>query len=197
MPLDPTLLADLLAIAVRLSGLAPLPEGVRPEVEPVPAARLQALACPDRPADCAQVAAWHDAAQGRVLVDDALDPRQDAVGRSFVVHELVHVLQAHRDGGAPGEGCAAQLAAERAAYAVQNAYLREQGREERYGGRLRFMGCAADDEPAAPDGMIRLQRGPERLADLEALFDDLMRRPVRASAPPAPPTPVRRTRRRP
>ena len=83
--------------------------------------------------------------------------------------------------------CARALDDERLAYRVQNAWLDEQGRTERFGGMLHVLRCAAAQVDA--DGRMRLRRGGGSDGDAEALIGDLMRR--RSLTPPetAPPPP--------
>lgn len=119
---DALLLQVLLAAAVRLSGLPALPvDAPAPVLVDLPVAELHRQACPERPRDCARLIAWHDAAGGRVLLSDQLDWRMRPVDRSFVLHELVHVLQARRPGSTRDDDCARALDDERLAYRVQNA----------------------------------------------------------------------------
>ena len=183
---DALLLQVLLAAAVRLSGLPALPvDAPVPVLVELPAAELRRQACPERPRACMHLIAWHDAAAGRVLLSDQLDWRMRPVDRSFVLHELVHVLQARRPGSTRDDDCARALDDERLAYRVQTAWLDEQGRAERFGGMLHALRCAAAQVDA--DGRMRLRRGGGSDGDAEALIGDLMRR--RSLTPPetAPP----------
>ncbi|MFM2346131.1 MAG: hypothetical protein RL654_884 [Pseudomonadota bacterium] len=185
---DALLLQALLAAAVRLSGLPALPalpvDAPAPVLVELPAVELRRQACPERPRACMHLIAWHDAAGGRVLLSDQLDWRMRPVDRSFVLHELVHVLQARRPGSPRDDDCARALDDERLAYRVQNAWLDEQGRTERFGGPLHGLRCAAAQVDA--EGRMRLRRGSD--GDAEALIGDLMRRrglnPPETSPPP-------------
>ncbi|MGR6804854.1 hypothetical protein ACU6VI_00935 [Sphaerotilus natans] len=182
---DALLLQALLAAAVRLSGLpAPPVDAPAPVLVELPAAELRRQACPERPRTCMHLIAWHDAAAGRVLLSDQLDWRMRPVDRSFVLHELVHVLQARRPGSPRDDDCARALDDERLAYRVQNAWLDEQGRTERFGGRLHVLRCAAAQVDA--EGRMLLRRAGD--GDAEALIGDLMRRrglsPPETSPPP-------------
>jgi len=183
---DVALLQMLVAAAVRLSGL-PAPQAVEPlpVLVALPAADLHRQACPGQPRGCAALVAWHDAAGGRVLLSDQLDWRTQPVARSVVLHELVHVLQARRPGRVRDEDCVQALDDERLAYRVQNAWLDEQGRPERFGGALHFMRCAAAQVDA--EGRLRLRRSGGD-GDVEGLIGDLMRRrtvnPPETALPP-------------
>lgn len=183
---DALLLQALLAAAVRLSGLPALPvDAPAPVLVELPAAELRRQACPERPRACMHLIAWHDAAAGRVLLSDQLDWRMRPVDRSFVLHELVHVLQARRPGSPRDDDCARALDDERLAYRVQNTWLDEQGRTERFGGRLHVLRCAAAQVDAEGRMLLRRAGGD---GDAEALIGDLMRRrglnPPETSPPP-------------
>lgn len=183
---DALLLQALLAAAVRLSGLPALPvDAPVPVLVALPAAELHRQACPERPRACMHLIAWHDAAADRVLLSDQLDWRMRPVDRSFVLHELVHVLQARRPGSPRDDDCARALDDERLAYRVQNAWLDEQGRTERFGGRLHVLRCAAAQVDAEGRMLLRRAGGD---GDAEALIGDLMRRrglnPPETSPPP-------------
>lgn len=174
-PTDAVLVQTLLAAAVRLSGLPAPPAGqALPPLLELPRADLREQACPGHPRDCAPLVAWHDAAGGRVLLSDQLDWRAQPVDRSFVLHELVHVLQAARPRSARTEAdCASALDDERLAYRVQNAWLEEQDLPQRFGGTLHFMRCAAAQVDG--DGRLQLRRASGD-GDVEGLIGDLMRR---------------------
>lgn len=77
----------------------------------------------------------------RIVYRDDLNLDND-IDNSFIVHEFVHALQDHAQRGSLFDTCADTLAAERQAYAVQQAYLRSRGKMLRVGDRLRQIGCA-------------------------------------------------------
>ncbi|HJV28438.1 MAG TPA: hypothetical protein VJ673_22360 [Aromatoleum sp.] len=78
--------------------------------------------------------------QGRIVYRDDLSLDND-IDNSFLVHEFVHALQDGASSGHPFDTCADVMAAERQAYAVQQAYLRSRGQMLRVGDRLRWVGC--------------------------------------------------------
>ncbi len=168
---DALQVAALLKIAAALAGY-PEPAGrPLPAVVAMPVAALKARVCPAAADRCGEVAALYDHHAHRILIRADLD-RGDAIGQSFLVHELVHVLQAW-DHDTDADGCAASLAAERTAYAAQNRFLAQAGRPERFGTMLAMMACAPDQRAAAP-GMMQLEiaRAPatraRSIADLAA-----------------------------
>ena len=140
------LVANLLAAAIRYSGLAAMgPEHLPPVVE-VSAQALAQKVCPDAPERCGSVAALFDTENYRIYLRDSFDLR-NPMDNSFLVHEMVHVLQFWRHGGAYFDSCRNVLASERQAYSVQNNYLGEQGVDWREGGLMRFMRCPEDEAP--------------------------------------------------
>lgn len=177
MLLETGWLASLLDVAVRLSGLMPMAAADLPPLIALPLTELRQQACPLTPENCGSLVAMFDADGRRILVSDRLDV-QDARDRSFIVHELVHVLEhpaagsADRD-AAQDDSCEASLASERRAYRVQNAYLREQGANERYGRMLQHAVCAG--ERVGAGGMLPLQRQMRDEPAIEAFMDDLAR----------------------
>lgn len=148
-PADPadreSLLADLMAWAVRLSGLPPAPD--RPPVIPLSAQALSATACPDDPRPCSGLVALYDTDRVRVLIRDSMD-LDDPSAQSFVVHEFVHHLQHRAQGPALTSRCESVIAAEVQAYGAQNTFLARHRRLLRVGDLLRRMHCdTADGDP--------------------------------------------------
>lgn len=171
--MDAATLSQLLLLAAQLSGLPAADEGKVPHIEQLPLAQLHASVCPERPADCRGLLGHHDPVARRILLADTLDLARP-VGRSFLLHELVHALEAEA-GQTPEAGdCEAVLRSERRAYRAQDAFLREAGQSERFGDRLEMMACqsrqgggVAQLEPAlhSPGGeWLMLQRFMEDLA---------------------------------
>jgi hypothetical protein len=149
----PDLLAYLLAAALRLSGYPAIALEELPPILRLPPAELAAHTCPTRSEQCARIAAAFEPAEYVIYLRDNLD-LEDPVDNSFLLHELVHVLQWKRDGDAVFEGCERALETEREAYRVQNAYLKGEGRLPRFGHALMFASCAAgqEDVPYTRDG---------------------------------------------
>jgi hypothetical protein len=72
--------------------------------------------------------------------------------RSFLLHELVHVLQFKVEGMQIFNGCKNIMASELQAYRAQDRFLGDNGEEFRVGGIYRFMRCddGADESMVAP-----------------------------------------------
>lgn len=181
--LDAALLSYLMAAAARLSGYEPVPLEQLPSVHLMPASVIRSQVCPVQPQTCADMVAIYDNTRSRILISDELDPHSSH-DSSFIVHELVHVLEFRRKASGYQQDCEETLASERTAYRAQNLYLREQGRPERYGGQLQQMVCAREQPPGA--GTMRLEMAPVGSRDemaLEGFMQDLGRRRS-ANAPP-------------
>lgn len=139
------LLAELMAWAVRLTGLPPSAD--RPPVIALAPEALWATACPDDPRPCRGLVALYDTERERVLIRDSLD-LADPSDQSFVVHEFVHHLQHRAQGAALVGRCEGVIAAEAQAYAAQNRFLAGQRQLLRVGDMLRRMRCpSADGDP--------------------------------------------------
>ncbi|HEX6829259.1 MAG TPA: hypothetical protein VF104_09790 [Burkholderiales bacterium] len=139
--MPPDLLAYLLAAAVRLSGYPAISLEELPIILRLPPAELAAHSCPKQSQQCAGVAAAFEPGEYVIYLRDNLD-LEDTADNSFLVHELVHVLQWKRDGDAVFGDCERALDTEREAYRVQNAYLKRDGRLARYGHALLFASCS-------------------------------------------------------
>ncbi len=144
MTVSAQLMAKLLAAAVRFSGLPAIDVADLPPMEPVSAATLSQKVCPDAPERCTTVAAVFDTENYRIYLRDTLN-LNDAMDNSFVVHELVHVLQFRSHGHDNIASCRKVVDSEQQAYFVQNNYLGEEGIDWREGFLVRFMRCPDDD----------------------------------------------------
>ncbi len=153
MTLSAELLAKLLAAAIRYSSLPAIDVADLPPIEQMSAAALSAKVCPDEPARCSTMAALFDTEHYRIYLRDTLNPA-DPMDNSFVVHELVHVLQYRKHGAAYFNDCHRRIASEQQAYYVQNNYLGEEGVDWREGYLVRFMRCP-DGEQGHPDELRR------------------------------------------
>lgn len=117
------------------------PDGEQPEFVPLSDAQFEPAVCADSPFECRAVLAAYDAAGSRVLYRSRLN-MDDALDRSFIVHELVHWLQhRHANVQPPTETCQVRRRAEVEAYAVQNRYLKHYQRGRFVGEALAAMVC--------------------------------------------------------
>ncbi len=145
MNVSAELLARLLAAAIRFSGLPAVDVSDLPPMEAVTATVLSEKVCPDAPERCTTVAALFDTENYRIYLRDTLKV-DDPMDNSFIVHELVHVLQFRKFGDANFGSCSKRIASEQQAYYVQNNYLGEEGIDWREGFLVRFMRCPDEDE---------------------------------------------------
>lgn len=136
--------STLLSWAVSLSGFAPPVE--EPVVVEVPHSFFVEHACGGQ--EC-KVYGWY--AGGRNLyIDERLDPEDNLLAASVVVHEMVHYLQGtSQNDGLPRGGaafsespnCDDAIEMERQAYGVQRAYLQRYGSIQPVGVSMMRVGC--------------------------------------------------------
>jgi hypothetical protein len=142
---DSILIAQLLAAAVRITGLPAISEAEMPQLISMSKEAITQEMCPERPAQCDTLVALFEPLKYRVIYRNNLNLTKP-YDRSFLVHELVHVLQFKAKGASIFASCKARVMAEREAYISQDRFLAEQAVEIRVSGALRFMRCP--DEPA-------------------------------------------------
>jgi hypothetical protein len=148
--MDATLVAFLLELAVKFTGLPAIPLNELPEFQRVSRAEMQRVVCAEEETGCRNIVALFDTDRFRILYLDTLN-LDNPSDNSFLLHELVHALQYRRGGEAIYADCRALLRTEAQAYRAQNAYLRREGQFMRVGEVLRFTTCAADPKVAARD----------------------------------------------
>jgi hypothetical protein len=142
---DVNLISQLLAIAVRLTGLPAVAEADLPQIVAMSKEAITQEMCPERPSQCDTLVALFEPAKYRVIYRNTLDLNK-TFDRSFLLHELVHVLQFKAKGPIIFFTCKDRMSAEREAYITQDRFLAEKGLEIRVGGTMRFMRCP--EEPA-------------------------------------------------
>lgn len=144
--MDPSyeLLIQLLAAAVQFSGLPPIHVSELPPVIVMPREELNRTVCAAQPVRCTGLMAALDTNGYRILVDDRLD-LNDPTDNSFLVHEMVHVLQMKHSGSSRFTSCRSVIASEREAYDVQNRYLVQNRRPGEQGAMLRYARCPEED----------------------------------------------------
>ncbi len=101
--------------------------------------------CPERHSQCDTLVALFEPLKYRVIYRNSLNLTKP-YDRSFLVHELVHVLQFKAKGASIFASCKTRVMAEREAYKTQDRFLAENALEIRVSGALRFMQCP--EEPA-------------------------------------------------
>lgn len=145
------LLSRLLAAAIQFSGLPAIGVDALPPVEVLDRDAFYAQVCPSRPARCTAIMAAFDTQRYRILIRDSLDLERPAEN-SFLVHELVHVLQYKKDGSTRFMSCEAVLESERGAFDAQNLYMAANGVMQKAGFGLRYMHCPPKPEAERDDG---------------------------------------------
>jgi hypothetical protein len=132
--------ADLLAMAIRFSGLPGMPAEQLPFFEPMTQAQIEITQCRYVVEKCEGVISLYDHYDYKIIYLDTLDP-DDPEDNSFLVHEMVHVLQ-YKAGLVPSPlTCKDIVRLEKQAYAAQNAYLRYEGSTSRWGQSESLVSC--------------------------------------------------------
>jgi hypothetical protein len=140
------LLGRLLAAAIQFSGLPPIEAGDLPPIDVVSTDVFLNTVCPFKPSRCGPVMAAFDTQRYRIVIRDTLD--MDEPGdNSFLVHEMVHVLQYKKDGSTRFMSCEAVIESEREAFDTQNRYMESLGLRQREGTMLRHMKCPPARKP--------------------------------------------------
>jgi hypothetical protein len=143
------LFAALLSWAVTLSGY-PAPAQA-PEVVKVSHTYFVENACGG--SEC-KVYGWYAGGQ-ELYLDERMDPQENLLASSVVVHEMVHYLQGlSRNGGVPAKGaafgdlpsCAGAIDMEREAYAVQREFLLRFGVYQPVGLSMLRVGCDSHED---------------------------------------------------
>lgn len=135
---DDELHATLLSWAVDLSGL-PVP-AQPPAVRRMPHAFFVESACHGH--EC-KVLGWFPPGD-TVYVDDRLDPRDNLLAASIVVHEMVHYLQYRAAAAGLEFSCAQSIALERQAYGAQREFITRYGVYRPVGASMHQVGCEGD-----------------------------------------------------
>jgi hypothetical protein len=139
--MDALLLKFLLDFAVAQTGYPALTVESLPPLVALSEQDFGQEVCPEDPLHCRNIVAVFDTDGYRIVHKAYLDP-EDPSDHSFLLHELVHVLQHQSRGDAIFATCENTLRTETEAYRVQNEYLRRQGQLMRAGKALGFMNCA-------------------------------------------------------
>lgn len=172
---DPELLSYLVTIAAALSGYPVVPLDELPPLQRLSPQALKTEVCGRESRGCENIVALFDSDHYRILVSDQLD-MQDSSDNSFLLHELVHVLQFRKNGNSSFATCEDTLRSEREAYRVQNLYLQRQGKLERYGGMLTHASCSAVQPRSGTSVTLEMSpAGPDEGAALDAFMQQFQR----------------------
>jgi hypothetical protein len=154
------LLTTLLAAAVQFSGLPAIHVSELPPVVVMSREELSEMVCAKRPGRCISLMAAFDTNSYRILVSNSLD-LNDQRDNSFLVHEIVHVLQFKHAGTRKFTSCRAVVSSEHQAYAAQNRYLMANGRVGQEGSTLRYVRCPEEEDAASSDMLSLEKRKPD------------------------------------
>jgi hypothetical protein len=166
--INANLLAYLLSAAVKFSGLPAIPVAQLPPIRLVSTEDISNKVCPDDKNRCANLVAIFDTADYVILVRDSLD-LESTFDNSFLVHELVHVLQFKSRGADIFKDCPTSIRTESVAYKAQNAYLQREGQFARLGEGLRFATCdGQQDTLSLREIMVEPNLGPPETSEAKA-----------------------------
>jgi len=126
MTISAKLAADLLAAAIHWSGLPSMPVDQLPFFEPMSATEITITQCPYVLTECEGIVSLYDHENYLIVYLDTLD-MNSVEDRSFIMHEMVHVLQHHAHLVPTPLTCIDVERIEKQAYRAQNAYLRSEG----------------------------------------------------------------------
>jgi len=154
------LYAILMSWAATLSGL-PLPAQM-PTIFQVPHSYLVEAACSGR--EC-KVMGWFPPGN-TIYLDSRLNPRDNLLASSIVVHEMVHYLQHQVVAKDLPFDCVSTIALERQAYGVQREYLLRYGVYQPVGVSMHNVGCEEATVPglAAKEPLIESPASDHRRA---------------------------------
>jgi hypothetical protein len=139
--LDAAPIAFLLEAAVAHSGYTTISVESLPPMRAVTRNVIATEICPKKPEECQGIVAVFDTDGYRILYSEELDT-ENAADNSFLIHELVHVLQHKANGDKIFASCEAAMKTETEAYRAQNAYLKKEGQFLRFGETLAFTTCS-------------------------------------------------------
>jgi hypothetical protein len=142
-------MAYLITIAVRLSGLPSIPPEDYPKIQSLSHSEITQLQCPQNPSDCRDMVAFYDHDKNSIYLRNSLD-LESTIDNSFLLHEIVHVLQYRAKGNDIYKDCETSIQSERQAYRIQNTYLIGSGLSNRFGDGLAYMVCS-DNQNGSKD----------------------------------------------
>lgn len=141
--IDEETITYLFEKAQRYSGIKDYNETILPSIYSVSKKEMGDIVCPERPFDCDRLAAVFDDIGHRILILDTFDISSNfkPFDYSFLIHEIIHVLQFAKDGPEIFKDCQAIHHTEEQAYRAQDAYLKDEGEFFRASIALKFFYC--------------------------------------------------------
>jgi hypothetical protein len=149
-----SVMISLMIAASRLSGLPAIPAEQMSVVKSISQDEIIAMQCPEIPEECSTMVAFYDMEKNTIFLKNTLD-LDTTIGQSFLLHEMVHVLQHKAFGKDIFDDCDNTVRSERLAYAVQNKFLINNGLFDRFGDSLAFMTCATNQD--AKQGSVKIE----------------------------------------
>jgi len=132
-------------MAQQFSGIHSLEREYNPQKLPIivlSESEMGQEVCPEDPGNCHGLAGLFETKKKVIFIRSDLRPESDLVSLSFLVHEMVHSLQAEFKTEDELFGtCEKLFATEKQAYDAQDAFLKSEGQFFRAGNALRFFNC--------------------------------------------------------
>ena len=149
-----SVMVSLMIAASRLSGLPAVPVDQMAAVKSISQEEIITLQCPTEPDECSGMVAFYDIPKNTIYLKNTLD-LDSTRDLSFLLHEMVHVLQYRALGDTIFSDCDNTVRSEKLAYAVQNKFLLNNGLFDRFGDSLAFMTCSNVHD--AKQGNIKIE----------------------------------------
>jgi hypothetical protein len=149
-----SVMVSLMIAASRLSGLPAIPTEQMAAVKSISQEEVVSMQCPEDPEECSGMVAFYDMAKNTIFIKNTLD-LDTTIGQSFLLHEMVHVLQHKAFGSGIFDDCDNTVRSEKLAYAVQNKFLINNGLFDRFGDSLAYMTCSNTQD--AKQGNIKIE----------------------------------------
>jgi hypothetical protein len=149
-----SVMVSLMIAASRLSGLPAIPAEQMAAVKSISQEEIITMQCPSEPDECSGMVAFFDIPKNTIFLKNTLD-LDSTRDLSFLLHEMVHVLQYKKFGDSIFSDCDNTVRSEKLAYAVQNKFLLNNGLFDRFGDSLAYMTCS--DVQDAKQGNIKIE----------------------------------------
>jgi hypothetical protein len=148
------LIAYMMIVATKLSGFPAISVEDYPKIEAITQEQINESQCPANTDDCRDMVAFYEHKKNTIFIRNTLD-LDSTLGSSFLIHEMVHVLQYKFLGQSIYKDCQSTIRTERLAYKVQNNYLVDGGVFDRFGDGLAFMTCSENQD--VDSGYVKIE----------------------------------------